>query len=85
MGTWATITNVPFEKFGEGSFDKGFFFRIPLDWSSAQLTKTKPHIEFNVMGRDGGQKLNVPYRLYNLTRFSHSEAIYKEAGRFWKY
>ena len=84
MGTWATITNVPFEKFGEGSFDKGFFFRIPLDWSSAQLTKTKPHIEFNVMSRDGGQKLNVPYRLYNLTRFSHSEAIYKEAGRFWK-
>ena len=31
IGVWATFTNVPFEKFGEGSFDKGLFFQIPLD------------------------------------------------------
>ena len=31
VGIWATLTDVPFEKFGEGSFDKGFYFQVPLD------------------------------------------------------
>ena len=30
VGAFATFTNVPFAKFGEGSFDKGIIVRIPL-------------------------------------------------------
>ena len=31
VGLWATITDVPFDDFGEGSFDKGMYFKIPFD------------------------------------------------------
>ena len=31
VGLWATITDVSAEDFGEGSFDKGMFFKIPFD------------------------------------------------------
>ena len=31
VGVWATLTDVPFDEFGEGSFDKGFYFQVPLD------------------------------------------------------
>ena len=30
VGGFATFTNVPFCRFGEGSFDKGIYLRIPL-------------------------------------------------------
>ena len=32
VGGHATFTDVPFEKFGEGSFDKGVYVTIPIDW-----------------------------------------------------
>ena len=84
MGAYGTITNVPANKFGEGSFDKGIFLSIPLDWSLGVPSPNKETIEFNVMTRDGGAKLNVPYRLYDLIHHSQSNSIYREAGRFWK-
>ena len=31
MGAFITRTNVPIEKFGEGSFDRGLYFEIPLN------------------------------------------------------
>ena len=30
FGAFATFTDVTFEQFGEGSFDKGIFFNIPI-------------------------------------------------------
>ena len=30
FGVFATFTDVSFEQFGEGSFDKGIFFNIPI-------------------------------------------------------
>ena len=84
MGAWATITNVPFERFGEGSFDKGLFFRIPLDWSIGYPSSYVSNIAFSPLTRDGGAKLNPPFRLHGLTRFTQASAMTKEAGRFWK-
>ena len=56
-GVFFTRTDVPFELFGEGSFDKGFYFEMPLD-----IFSSKPNIEsFNFglrpLTRDGGAKL----------------------------
>ena len=56
-GFFFTRTDVPFELFGEGSFDKGFYFEMPLD-----IFSSKPNIEsFNFglrpLTRDGGAKL----------------------------
>lgn len=44
FGAWATFTDVSTEEFGEGSFDKGIFFKIPIygglfDYKWRPLTK----------------------------------------------
>ncbi len=36
VGAFATLTEVPFDRFGEGSFDKGIFIRVPLDLFGAR-------------------------------------------------
>ncbi len=56
VGAWATLTDVPFEQFGEGSFDKGLFFQIPLEGlfdagRSNIATRLRP------IQRDGGARL----------------------------
>lgn len=57
VGIFATITDVPSEVFGEGSFDKGFFFQIPLnglfgnEGRGVNATRIRPVL------RDGGQRL----------------------------
>ena len=67
VGAFATLTDVPFRQFGEGSFDKGIFLRIPLDLfgvesRSAVATTIRP------VQRDGGQRLALDNPLYEVTR-----------------
>ncbi len=55
------------EQFGEGSFDKGIFIRIPFD---AMLTKTSGGVGYFVwqpLIRDGGAKLARRVTLYGIT------------------
>lgn len=57
VGVWATLTDVPFERFGEGSFDKGFYFQIPLDSVSGGNSRSKLGTRMRPIQRDGGQRL----------------------------
>jgi hypothetical protein len=57
VGVWASLTDVPFEKFGEGSFDKGFYFQIPLDGVFGSRTRGKFATRIRPIQRDGGQRL----------------------------
>ena len=58
IGAYATFTNVSAEQFGEGSFDKGIYLRIPFDIYINQNTKTAIPILIKSLTRDGGQKLD---------------------------
>jgi hypothetical protein len=68
IGAFATFTNVPFSKFGEGSFDKGFVVRIPFDWSLPFYTATTHTTILHSLTRDGGQRLYGDDSLYEETR-----------------
>lgn len=57
VGAWATLTDVPFEDFGEGSFDKGFYFKIPLRGLLGQNTRASYATRMRPIQRDGGQRL----------------------------
>ena len=57
VGAWATLTDVPFEDFGEGSFDKGFYFQIPLDSVVGGNSRAKLGTRMRPIQRDGGQRL----------------------------
>ncbi len=68
IGAFATLTDVPFEDFGEGSFDKGISLRIPFDWGLPRDTKSAGRITLRPVQRDGGQRLAVPGRLFDVTQ-----------------
>jgi hypothetical protein len=64
VGFYATFTNVPFSVFGEGSFDKGFILRIPLDYVAPINTQQMAVLDFSPLTRDGGQRLAGDQTLY---------------------
>lgn len=68
IGAFATFTNVPFSKFGEGSFDKGIIIHIPIDWALPFNTQSAYDLDLRPLTRDGGQRLTGDDSLYNETR-----------------
>jgi len=70
VGAWATFTNVPFNKFGEGSFDKGIIIRIPFEWGLPIFSQSSFDLHLASLTRDGGQRLNGDDTLYDATRMS---------------
>jgi hypothetical protein len=75
IGAFATFTNVPFSKFGEGSFDKGLIIRIPLDWALPFNTQSSYALDLRPLTRDGGQRLVNDDSLYDETRRTSSGEI----------
>lgn len=57
MGVWATFTDVSFEDFGEGSFDKGFRIQVPFHSLFGTNTRSNYRSAIRVVQRDGGQML----------------------------
>lgn len=68
IGAFATLTNVPFSKFGEGSFDKGFIIHIPVDFLAPLNTQSEFTMDFTPLTRDGGQRLDGEQTLFYATR-----------------
>ena len=73
-GVYFTRTDVPLELFGEGSFDKGFYFQIPLDLFSNQYKGNYSSIKVSPLTRDGGAKLihdkDLKGLVYNSTYYN---------------
>ncbi len=57
VGLWATKTNVSAKDFGEGSFDKGLFFKIPLNGLLGRSSRSNYTTRIRPVQRDGGQYL----------------------------
>jgi hypothetical protein len=62
-GFFFTRTNVSAIDFGEGSFDKGFYFSIPFNVFSKGYSKDYNGLVLRTMTRDGGQKLIMKNKL----------------------
>ena len=56
-GVYFSRTNVSAELFGEGSFDKGFYFQIPLDLFNNEYNGNYSTFKLSPLTRDGGAKL----------------------------
>jgi hypothetical protein len=68
IGLFATFTNVPFAQFGEGSFDKGFVIKIPLDFMLPLNSQSEFDTTLRPVTRDGGQMLQPEQVLYDAIR-----------------
>ena len=59
IGAYFTKTNISKVEYGEGSFDKGFYFEIPLDIFQSNPGKGITKFTVQPLTRDGGAKLNT--------------------------
>ena len=64
FGFFATFTDVTSEQYGEGSFNKGIYFSLPIDSLIGNGTTTD--FVWSPLTKDPGQKLNHRYKLFNL-------------------
>ena len=69
IGAFATLTNVPREVFGEGSFDKGITLSVPVDFFSTSNSRERSSTSIRLVNRDGGRPVEGPVRsLWDLLR-----------------
>lgn len=66
MGAWATFTTAG-RRYGEGSFDKGFYISVPLDLFLPLSSSRPKYVYWQPLLRDGGARLNKAYSLYDMT------------------
>lgn len=84
VGGYATFTDVPFEKFGEGSFDKAIYVNIPIDWIIGKPNQSKRTLAIRPITRDGGAQLSSSRSIYKYIRNYQSIQFKRERGRLWK-
>ncbi|TMV05609.1 YjbH domain-containing protein [Ruegeria sediminis] len=84
VGAFATFTNVSSEEFGEGSFDKGIRFEIPVAWLTGRSTLPKIRQTIRPVLRDGGARLQVENRLYDYVRDERAGRLVGQWGRFYR-
>lgn len=81
IGGFATITDVPFRTFGEGSFDRGIYVRVPLELFGIATRQLGSALIRGVQ-RDGGQRLAVDSPLWEVTRDGRARALEDGFGGF---
>ena len=81
LGIFATKTNLSAEEFGEGSFDKGFYFSIPVKLFYSDYKQGLISFGLHPLTKDGGALLNTPHSLYGITGDSKKNFIVRD----WDY
>ncbi|TPD59487.1 YjbH domain-containing protein [Emcibacter nanhaiensis] len=66
IGLFATVTDMSSEDFGDGSFDKGIYMKIPFGLFWYKPSRHDLEVEFRALGRDGGQRLDRGTELYEI-------------------
>ena len=79
-----TLTDVSAEEFGEGSFDKGIRFSIPVSWFTGQPSQRAVGTTIRPITRDGGARVHAPDRLYDRVRAGHLGNIDDQWARVWR-
>ncbi|WP_328823168.1 YjbH domain-containing protein [Sulfitobacter sediminilitoris] len=82
VGGYFTLTDVSSDDFGEGSFDKGIRFEVPLSWVTGRPSKTTLKQTIRPIQRDGGARLNVDNRLHRFVRDYRGQELRDGWGRY---
>ncbi|MEP1201246.1 YjbH domain-containing protein [Tateyamaria sp.] len=84
VGGYFTLTDVSAEEFGEGSFDKGLRISVPLSWLTGRSSRETFDQKIQPVLRDGGARLNVSNRLYEVTRDYRAVNLRDGWGRVYR-
>ena len=67
LGAYASKTDMSKQQYGEGSFTKGLYLSVPFEYFSGKPGRGRGVLPWQPISRDGGQLLNRPLPLYNVT------------------
>ncbi len=81
LGVFATKTNLSSEEFGEGSFDKGFYFSIPLNLFYSDFRTGSISFGLHPLTKDGGAILNQHNSLFSILGDTNRSSIERD----WDY
>lgn len=84
VGAFATVTDVSTEEFGDGGFDKGIRFTIPMTWAMGTETRQTFGATLRTDTGDGGARVDVDGRLYESIREYHTQSLDPDWGRVWR-
>jgi hypothetical protein len=83
IGVYASKTDISYEEFGEGSFDKGFYFYMPIDTIISSHSRKLTGYGMRPLTRDGAQRVNVSLDLWGLTHEGSKNNIYDTFEYFY--
>jgi hypothetical protein len=84
IGGYFTLTDMPSDDFGEGSFDKGIRITIPYDYFIGTPSRKSVSTTVQSLTRDGGATLDVQGWLYEVVRDGQLGDLTDTWGRFWR-
>ncbi|WP_342077425.1 YjbH domain-containing protein [Yoonia sp. SS1-5] len=84
IGAYVTQTDLAYEDFGSGSYNKGVQVTVPQDFFTGSPTRGSYANTFRTRAGDGGARLQVDGRLYDVVRDGHLADLSDTWGRFWR-
>lgn len=84
VGGYFTLTDVSFNDFGEGSFDKGLRIEIPVSWLTGTPSRSRIRQVLRPVLRDGGARLQVNNRLHGFVRDYRGGELQSGWGRYFR-
>ena len=83
IGAYFSLTDISFEEFGEGSFDKGFYFWVPVHLFSERYFKKNFGWGLRPLTRDGAQSIVVGHPLWGVTDASSKHEFLRKISDFY--
>ncbi len=84
IGAYVTQTDMSYDDFGSGSYNKGVSISIPQDYFTGSASRGSYSNTFRTRVGDGGARLSVDGRLYDVIRGGHKADLSDTWGRFWR-
>ena len=78
IGAFASKTNISSEVFGEGSFDKGFYFSVPLDLFYTDYRASNISFGIHPLTKDGAAPLIHHNSLHSILADSNKSSILRD-------
>lgn len=83
LGAFFTLTDISSEEFGEGSFDKGFYFSFPIDIFFQKYSAGRTYFGLKPLTRDGGANVITGLSLYGVSDSSNKDNLLNEWDTFY--
>lgn len=77
IGAFFSLTDISSEEFGEGSFDKGIYFYVPIDLFTSEYSRRVFPWGIRPLTRDGAQSLIHSYPLWGVTDLASKMSFHR--------